>query len=1084
MNILQIRNRVGEINYTNLGALSPQSAITEMLEVQSNNKRTKQDKTYHLMLSFRTGEQPSSEILQAVENEMCEALGFAEHQRLSVVHTDTDNLHIHIAINKVSPNKPYRVHAPYNDYYTIQKVCAKLEQKYGLEVDNHKIKKTRAQNKAGDIEHHTGIETLLGWMERNHIDEEIRQVNSWQELHEVLADNGLLLKKRGNGFIFEAIKEGIQVKASSLGREFSKSNLEKRFGEFEIFDLDDLNNNTNDYLTNSKEYIANKQDNTRLPKSDLNNTNTDEQTHKTGRSYETHNKQEQSAINDIHTSKKQQTTTKNYIKKPISNQLDTSEYWAKYLEEQKNVKEQKELTIRQLKQLKHQVITEIWQEFKQQSSRNKALTYQVTAEKVQQINRKYRQMLSKAYNIYPKQSWFSWLQHKAWNGNDQALKILRARFTNKKTNEYKNRNLITGKNPKVIIRYSFIDRNNNKPDGLTKQGTAIYSNTNVIVREQEFQIVVDNKSTSNQSKLAELENININDLVTSNNSNKAEDQNSFNNLNSNYGHISSSSNNYNTETMQNILDLAYAKFGNHIEIHGDTHFVKQLTQLSKHYKYNFVIGEDFTKNHTDIENNKKQNSQKDFVETSDQVITTGQLIYIKDNQQTQVNYQNIAQILTKYSNTAEVKHDLSDKGITVMNIQELLNQADELKNKLDKLRPLPSLTVNSIKNKLALDWIYHSNAIEGNTLDVYETKAILEDGITIGGKSMREHLEAINHKDAINLIEKMISKTEEINATNIKKIHYAVLKGIDEENAGFYRRNMVIVVGANFVPTNHIKIDREMNNLDDWYKSKIAQKLHPIERATQLHTKFVTIHPFIDGNGRTARLIMNFELMKYGYPPAIIKKEERQNYYRSLDVTHKIGNYDEFTKLVALRVIDNLNLYLGVITGVKQESVSNQQTSINTEPNNFAENKHAQVKQEKITGISSETTISNSNQKLLDELNDFSIKPFVIKQDNLNKAVTKLKTKFGITEQSPANSSVQTQSQASANSDINVNEQTQTTTEIANIEKTQEPINKQPQKSQDSSKEFQSANSKQFVPSSTAVNAINTNIQQINGVRR
>jgi len=184
-----------------------------------------------------------------------------------------------------------------------------------------------------------------------------------------------------------------------------------------------------------------------------------------------------------------------------------------------------------------------------------------------------------------------------------------------------------------------------------------------------------------------------------------------------------------------------------------------------------------------------------------------------------------------------------------MNIKDLLKAVDERKAALDAHRPLPAVTVNSIRNKLALDWTYHSNAIEGNTLDIHETKAILEDGITIGGKSLKEHLEAVNHRDAIHLVEKMVSKTEAINTDNIKKIHYSVLKSIDEENAGFYRRSRVMVVGANFVPTNHVKIDREMNALEDWYKSKEAQELHPIERAAELHTRFVTIHPFIDGNG-------------------------------------------------------------------------------------------------------------------------------------------------------------------------------------------------------------------------------------------
>jgi len=252
-------------------------------------------------------------------------------------------------------------------------------------------------------------------------------------------------------------------------------------------------------------------------------------------------------------------------------------------------------------------------------------------------------------------------------------------------------------------------------------------------------------------------------------------------------------------------------------------------------------------------------------------------------------------------------------------LKNILRLVDERKKKLDACRPLPADTVASIKSKLSLDWTYHSNAIEGNTLDIHETKAILEDGITIGGKSLKEHLEAVNHKDAIHLVEKMVSKAEAINTDNIKKIHYSVLKGIDEENAGFYRRNRVMVVGANFVPTNHVKIDREMNALEDWYKSQEAKELHPIERAAELHTRFVTIHPFIDGNGRTARLLLNLELMREGYPPAVIQKEERQNYYRSLDDAREIGKHDALARIVALRVAENLDLYLELATGNKQQ---------------------------------------------------------------------------------------------------------------------------------------------------------------------
>jgi len=255
-----------------------------------------------------------------------------------------------------------------------------------------------------------------------------------------------------------------------------------------------------------------------------------------------------------------------------------------------------------------------------------------------------------------------------------------------------------------------------------------------------------------------------------------------------------------------------------------------------------------------------------------------------------------------------------------MNLIDLLKAVDERKARLDTFRPLPAATVDSMRKHISLAWTYHSNAIEGNTLDLYETKAVLEDGITIGGKSLREHLEAVNHRDAIHRLEKILGGGESITAETIKKLHYAVLKGIREDDAGRYRNSGVFVVGANFVPTNPIKIDREMGKLEDWYNTEAAS-LHPIERAAQLHTRFVTIHPFIDGNGRTARLLMNLELMRCGYPPAIIKQEERRSYFRALDNSREAGDYKDITRLVALRVAENLDQYLHVISGEKQQSL-------------------------------------------------------------------------------------------------------------------------------------------------------------------
>ena len=250
----------------------------------------------------------------------------------------------------------------------------------------------------------------------------------------------------------------------------------------------------------------------------------------------------------------------------------------------------------------------------------------------------------------------------------------------------------------------------------------------------------------------------------------------------------------------------------------------------------------------------------------------------------------------------------------MLDLTELLRRVDQRKAELDVHRPLPPMTAASLREKLALDWTYNSNAIEGNTLTLRETKVVLEDGITIGKKSLREHFEAINHHDAIHFVDELASKVEEINEWNIKNIHQLVLKNIDDPIAGVYRTANVLITGAGFIPPDHLHLRDEMAGLIDWYKSD-AQKLHPIDRAAQLHTRFVEIHPFKDGNGRTARLLLNLELMREGYPVAIILREDRLEYFDALEKSCVERDYDDFTRMVARCVARSLDLYLEVVTG-------------------------------------------------------------------------------------------------------------------------------------------------------------------------
>ncbi|WP_298286271.1 Fic family protein [Acidocella sp.] len=243
-------------------------------------------------------------------------------------------------------------------------------------------------------------------------------------------------------------------------------------------------------------------------------------------------------------------------------------------------------------------------------------------------------------------------------------------------------------------------------------------------------------------------------------------------------------------------------------------------------------------------------------------------------------------------------------------LDAMLRTVDAEKATLDAARPLPANTIASLREKLTLEWTYHSNAIEGNTLTLRETKVVLE-GITVGGKTLREHFEATNHRDAILYVEEIVAKQESLSEWQIKNIHNLVLKGINSEEAGRYRHENVAIAGASTTPPDFLHLGEEMQQLIAWYET--AGDTHPVERAAELHTRFVKIHPFVDGNGRSGRLLLNFELMKAGYPPAVIRKEDRVAYYDALDEACVSGVYDGITRLVAEAVQRSLETYLELL---------------------------------------------------------------------------------------------------------------------------------------------------------------------------
>ena len=252
-----------------------------------------------------------------------------------------------------------------------------------------------------------------------------------------------------------------------------------------------------------------------------------------------------------------------------------------------------------------------------------------------------------------------------------------------------------------------------------------------------------------------------------------------------------------------------------------------------------------------------------------------------------------------------------DKNNFIINLKDnFFAEVDSLKKKLDSKRPIPKETLKSLKESINLEWTYNSNGIEGNTLTLRETQVVLE-GITVGGKSIKEHLEAINHEKAILYLDDLVKDNEPISELNIKNIHQLILKDIDNENAGRYRKENVTIKGAVHIPPDYLKVPELMEKLILTYNT--WNEYHPIIQAALLHGELVKIHPFVDGNGRTSRLLMNLVLMNSGYNPVIIKKEDRLKYYEALDKAHMTNDYTDFIKLVTKLEIEMLKKYLELL---------------------------------------------------------------------------------------------------------------------------------------------------------------------------
>lgn len=246
--------------------------------------------------------------------------------------------------------------------------------------------------------------------------------------------------------------------------------------------------------------------------------------------------------------------------------------------------------------------------------------------------------------------------------------------------------------------------------------------------------------------------------------------------------------------------------------------------------------------------------------------------------------------------------------------KQLADNIDRKVKELNSLRPLPSPAIKKIQDQFQIEMTYNSNAIEGNRLTLKETSLVINEGVTIKGKPLKDHLEAKNHKEALEHLYDLVSykKKHTISERLVRTMHQLVVHDTDREWAGRYRTSNVYIAGTSHIPPDALIVAGQMQALIKWLSSE-RKSLHPIELASLFHHRLVHIHPFLDGNGRTARLMMNVLLMQEGYPLAIILKNDRNRYYRVLEIADS-GKYKELVRFIATSVMRSLEIYLKTLT--------------------------------------------------------------------------------------------------------------------------------------------------------------------------
>lgn len=241
---------------------------------------------------------------------------------------------------------------------------------------------------------------------------------------------------------------------------------------------------------------------------------------------------------------------------------------------------------------------------------------------------------------------------------------------------------------------------------------------------------------------------------------------------------------------------------------------------------------------------------------------------------------------------------------------DILTAIDVKKVKLDGMRPLTVGETQRLRDEFAVDFTYNSNAIEGNTLTLKETAMVLE-GMTIDRKPLKDHLEAVGHHDAFLYIEDIAQNKTRLRDTEIKAIHSLVLMNRPEDK-GVYRRIPVTIAGAYTEPVQPHLIEPKLTELLRLNEER-KKTMHPIERIARFHLEFEGVHPFIDGNGRTGRLILNLELIRNGYPAINVKFADRKRYYDAFDTFYRDGKADDMVLLVTEYVGERLDRYLEIV---------------------------------------------------------------------------------------------------------------------------------------------------------------------------